>query len=89
MRWIATYTESARRDLLRIERKTARNIVLKIRAYAMHGNPLRFAKKLKPPFDELYRFRIGEYRAIFEVDKRREIKVLLILRIKHRRDVYE
>jgi len=68
---------------------TAQKIILKIRYFSEQENPLRFAKKLKPPFEDLYRFRIGEYRVIFEIESKKEIKLLFILRIKHRKDIYK
>lgn len=88
MNWRIGYTESALRDLARLDENTSRKIVLKISYYAETGNPLYFAKKLNPPFEDLYRFRIGEYRAIFELGKD-TLRLLIILRIKHRKDVYE
>lgn len=36
--------------------------------------------------DRLYRIRIGNYRVVYKIDD--EIKVVLITRIRHRRDVY-
>jgi mRNA-degrading endonuclease RelE of RelBE toxin-antitoxin system len=36
-----------------------------------------------------YRFRIGDYRAIFDVDENNNIKILLILTIGHRKDIYD
>lgn len=89
MSWSILYTEKARQDLLRIKRATAQRIVLKIKEYSGHTDPLHFAKKLKPPFDDCYRFRIGSYRAIFEVGRHREIRLLIILRVKHRSESYD
>lgn len=83
------YDRHAVEDLALLTPKTADHIITKIAWYASQSNPLRFAKKLNPPFEDLYRFRIGEYRAIFEICNKKEIKLLLILRIKHRRDAYE
>jgi len=83
------YTESVWRDLDKLDRNTAKKIVVKIVYYTAQDNPLHFAKKLNPPFDDLYRFRIGEYRAIFELGKSNKLRLLIILRIKHRKNVYE
>jgi mRNA-degrading endonuclease RelE of RelBE toxin-antitoxin system len=47
-----------------------------------------YAKKLKDPRFGEYRFRVGDYRVFFDVDKRGGIKILLILEVKHRRESY-
>ena len=44
------------------------------------------AKSKKLEGEENYRTRIGVYRAIYTIDKKK--KVIKILRIKHRKDVY-
>lgn len=83
------YSRPAVEDLRCLPRKTADHITVKVAWYASQREPLHFAQKLKPPFEDLYRFRIGEYRAIFEVGNRKEIKLLFILRVKHRKGVYQ
>ena len=82
------YTLPAVKDLKGLPRKVAERITKKIDWCASHEDPLRYAKRLNPPFDDLYRFRIGEYRAVFELNKK-QLRLLVILRIKHRKDVYE
>ncbi len=82
------YDRHAIEDLKLLPLKTADRITAKIKWYTTQNSPLCFAKKLKQPFDGLYRFRIGEYRAIFEVTHGQKIRVLVVLRIKHRKDVY-
>jgi len=37
--------------------------------------------------DQLYRIRVGDYRIVYSVDD--VIKIVLITRIRHRRDVYQ
>ena len=82
------YTNKAVKALKKIEILQAGKIVKKINSYVNQDNFLIKAKKLKPPFDNLYRFRIGDYRAIFDIDKKGNITVLTILNIKHRKDIY-
>ena len=88
MKWRIEYAESAWKDLRRLERAIAQVIVAKIKHFTSQENPLRFAKKLKPPFDDLYQFRIGEYRAIFVISGKSKIKLLIILRVRHRKNSY-
>ncbi len=83
------YTNKALKDLRLLERATAQRIVEKIRSYVEDAHPLRHAKKLNPPFDDLYRFRVGAYRVIFELNSRGTLTVLLVLKIGHRKNMYE
>lgn len=82
------YTEHAANDLRDLEKKTARRIINKIYFFSQQKNPIKFAKKLKNSALGQYRFRIGDYRALFDVDKKGNIQILMILRIKHRKDIY-
>ena len=83
------YTKNARRDLKSLNKKDAVQIVRKIELYSRRGNPLKYAKKLKHPFDDLYRFRIGKYRAIFEIDSKGDILFLIILTVGYRKNIYK
>ena len=80
-------THSAERDLAKLESKVARRVIIKLRRYEADDDPLRHAKQLKG-LDNTYRFRIGDYRAIFELQPDGTITLLVILRIRHRKDVY-
>jgi len=82
------YYKNARDDLHRLEAETATRIIEKIKFYSLQLNPLSYAKRLTEPVLGQYRFRIGDYRAIFDVDGKGRIQILMILRIKHRKDIY-
>ena len=82
------YTEHARQNLKHLESKISRRIIEKIQFFGQQKNPLVFAKKLKDFTLGTYRFRIGDYRALFDVDKKGNIQILMILCIKHRKDIY-
>ena len=71
-----------------IKKDDQKRIAHKLRFYLSGDNPLIHAKKLKDNRLGTYRFRIGNYRAIFDIDKKGNISILLILRIKHRKDAY-
>lgn len=89
MKYQQNYTKRALEDLTALPKSIAQKIVDKIAFYIKQENPLFFAKKLTNSEAGQYRFRIGDYRAIFDLDKNSEIKILLILRIKHRKEVYK
>ncbi|MBI5413324.1 type II toxin-antitoxin system RelE/ParE family toxin [Candidatus Peregrinibacteria bacterium] len=83
------YTQSARSDLKKLNVDAIKRILKKIVFFSTQKDPLVFARKLKNHAIGQYRFRIGDYRAIFDMDKNNRIQILIILRIKHRKDVYE
>lgn len=89
MNWKTTYTEKALKDLSNLPKKVGQRVFDKIEFFAKQSDPLVFAKNLKNSDFGHYRFRIGDYRAIFDIDEKGEIKILLILTIKHRKDVYK
>ncbi|MDO8626419.1 MAG: type II toxin-antitoxin system RelE/ParE family toxin [Candidatus Magasanikbacteria bacterium] len=80
-------SRSAENDLALLDQQMAQRIADKLHWFISQANPLYFAVRLRGT-TKLYRFRIGDYRAIFEINKEGIITILLILRIKHRREVY-
>ena len=82
------YTHKAGEDLRNLDQKSAKRIIKKISFFSNQKNFLSFAKKLQNTAIGTYRFRIGDYRAIFDIDAKGSIQILVILRIKHRKDVY-
>lgn len=82
------YTEKANQDLGHLDFQISKRIIGKIYQYSLVENPLTFAKRLNNSEAGQYRFRIGDYRAIFDVDQSGNIKILLILKIKHRKEIY-
>jgi len=81
-------SERARKDLSGIDKQTSSRIISKLKEYRSTSNPMRHAKALTGDAKGLFRFRIGDYRAIFEKTKDGRIIILVILRIKHRKDIY-
>jgi len=82
------YTKNAARDLRQMDRQVSTRILKKMDFFVRQKNPLEFAKKLKDPSLGEYRFRIGDYRVLFDVDEDGSLKILMILSIKHRREAY-
>ena len=83
------YTDEALKHLKKLERSTAITIVKKIDIYMSLPNPISKAKPLTGIFQGMFRYRIGNYRAIFETNEQGEIIVISILRIDHRKKVYK
>jgi len=82
------YSDKAIKDLSSLERQISKRVVRKIEEYGKATNPLSFAKALTGSLAGMYRYRVGDYRVLFEVDASGAVIILMILNIKHRKDVY-
>lgn len=75
-----------RKDLAKLDKETARKIIARVSIYLVH-DPLKLGKALTGQFSGLYRYRYGDYRVLYVLDLEEEI--IMVLRIRHRKDVYE
>mgnify|MGYP001558776784 CR=1 FL=1 len=76
------YTKRAVNDIAKLDLVVKKRIGKKLLLYAQ--NPLKYATKLTDYTIGTYRFRIGDYRVIFDL-KGRDI---IVLRLGHRKDIY-
>lgn len=81
-------SKNAYSDLSKLQNKTSKRIVAKLEFFENLANPLSFAKKLKDKTLGEYRFRIGNYRILFDVSVNNEIMILNVLTVKHRKHAY-
>ncbi len=81
------FKPSALRDLKKLPKSISKRILDKIEFYMKQDNPLKFAKSIKDKTLGDYRFRIGDYRVIFDYDSKQNI--VIILKIGHRKDIYK
>lgn len=80
------YLDQVEEDLKQLDRATAKKMLVRIETY-LASEPKRLGKPLKGEFQGYWRYRWGDYRVIYKISER-EI-LILILRISHRKDVYE
>jgi len=85
MKYKLFLTKKGKDDLSAIEPEDQRRIVRKLRFYLSSNSPLNYTPKLKDSRPGTYSFRVGDYRAIFAVNKPENITILFILRIKYRK----
>lgn len=78
--------EKAIEDLMGIDKRTVVRIMERAKAY-LSQDPISLGKPLIGMFKGLYRYRFGDYRIIYAVD--RVEKTVRILRVGHRKEVYE
>jgi mRNA interferase RelE/StbE len=79
-------TLEARDDLRRIDKVTAERIVKKLRWLAAHAAQVKH-EALTGQWSGYYRWRIGDYRAIYELDQIG--RILIVAVIGHRREIYD
>lgn len=78
--------EKAIEDLMGIDKGMAVRIMERAKSY-LPQDPISLGKPLKGMFKGLYRYRFGDYRIIYAVDRVK--KAVRILRVGHRKEVYE
>jgi mRNA interferase RelE/StbE len=78
--------EDALENLRGLDRSRAREIVDKVDEH-LSKDPLSLGKPLRGIFKGMHRFRCGDYRVIYTLDRKDER--LMVLTVGHRKDVYK
>lgn len=87
MAWKIEYTETARKQLRKLDKQIARQIVdFMDERIAPLDDPRSTGKALVGPLGGLWRFRVGDYRVICDI--RDDTLVTLVVQIGNRREVY-
>ncbi len=76
------FTQRALKDWNKLDSNIQNRIATKLKEYS--NDPLRYARKLSHPKIGTYRFRIGDYRVIFDIDGDN----IVVLRVGHRKGIY-
>lgn len=77
------YTKTAFHDIQKLDNVAKKRIKKKLEE--LSKNPMSLSKKLISSSLGTYRFRVGNYRIIFDIDKQN----VVILRVGHRREIYK
>jgi len=77
------YTKSAVRDIKKLDSVAKKKIRKKIEKFSK--KPLSNARKLLDPKIGSYRWRAGNYRIVFDIEKSK----IIILRVGHRKEIYK
>lgn len=83
MEYVVLLTKDADRDLKRLDGVLQKRVAKKLMYFKK--DPLTFSKKLVDFKQGEHRFRVGDFRICFDVDGNK----LVVLRIRHRREVYK
>jgi len=79
-----SFTKHADRQLRQFPIETQKRIVFKIKHYISTGDPLHFADAIEGQAGKVYRFRVGDYRIIFDWQEGH----ILVTRVGHRARIY-
>ena len=82
MKYRLVYTVGAVKDIEKLDPTTRDRIGRTLLRYK--DDPLKYARKLTDPKLGDYRFRIGDYRVIFDI----EGDEIVVLRVGHRKEIY-
>jgi mRNA interferase RelE/StbE len=84
--WTLVFENSAIKDITKLAPTISKRIGLKIKWFISQPDPLNFATKLVGNgIIGDYRFRVGDYRVLFDTDESKQIIVRIVM---HRREVY-
>lgn len=83
MSYRLVYTQKAVRDIGRLDAAVKKRIGATLLRFK--ENPLQYAERLTDPELGGYRFRIGDYRVIFDI----EGNDIVVLRAAHRKEIYK
>ena len=87
MAWAIEYAESAKKQLRKLDRVAARRIADFMDKRVAPSNDARaMGKALKGPLGDLWRYRVGDFRVICDIQDK--VLTVLVLRVGNRREVY-
>jgi len=86
--WKVEFDERARKELRRLDRQAQVNILSYLRTrIATHEDPRRFGDPLRKTLIGLRKYQVGPYRIICDVSE--NVVTVRVLRVGHRKNVYE
>ena len=87
MAWTIKYARTAKDQLRKLDKSVARRVVdFMDERVAASDDPRRIGKALKGPLGDLWRYRVGDYRIICDIQG--GVLTVLVLQIGNRKEVY-
>jgi len=78
------YKKPAVKSIQKLTPQIKKRLKRKLEFFISQDDPLVYAKALTKPADAQYRFRVGNYRVLFDVENDN----IVVLLVQHRKDVY-
>lgn len=86
MAWTIEITKTAEKQICSFDKTIQQRIVKFLRALAIADDPRLSGKALKGNKAQLWRYRVGDYRLICNIQ---DPSIITILEIGHRREIYK
>ncbi len=88
MTWKIEFDDRARRELRKLDRTAQSNILHYLRKkIATKDNPRRFGDPLRKNLSGFWKYRIGAYRIICDIQE--DVVTVRVIRVGHRKNIYE
>ena len=81
---VLSYMKSAAKEIEKLPPGVKKRLKSKLEWFVSQVDPVSFAESLTKPADAQYRFRVGVYRILFDIEGQN----IVILHVQHRREVY-
>lgn len=78
------YKKQAVKDIRKLPKQVQKRLKTKLEWFINQDDPISFASALTKPADAQYRFRVGSYRILFDIEE----DIVVILHVQHRREIY-
>lgn len=87
MTWLVRFDDPAKKELAKLDRKAAKDILKFLRErIATDKDPRRFGGPLRRNLSGFWKYRVGAFRIVADIQE--ETIIVLALRIAHRSRVY-
>ncbi len=80
--WKLVFTKKSEKSFLKLNKRVQERIKKKLDFYFASENPLQYAERLTDPKIWTYRFRIWEYRLVFDIDEEGKLIILLVIDVR-------
>jgi mRNA interferase RelE/StbE len=85
--WQIRFSKTADKALRKLDRAVAAKILNELEEVSKLNNPRSRGKGLKHNLSGLWRYRVGDYRIICDIED--EVLVVLVVDVSHRRNAYK
>lgn len=85
--WMLNFSAKAAKLFEKLDKPIQRQIAAELDKILALENPRQRGKALKGELSDLWRYRAGDYRIICEIQD--NVLMILVVRVAHRKDIYE
>ncbi|OGG15522.1 hypothetical protein A3D77_06795 [Candidatus Gottesmanbacteria bacterium RIFCSPHIGHO2_02_FULL_39_11] len=85
MSWKWCFTEKSENQFRKLDKAIRKRVINKLDLWCKSEKPLNFAESLVNSELGSYRFRVGDWRIIIDVEE----EMIVILSVGHRREIYK